>query len=439
MKYLKYFILVVVVIIIIIITILLIMNKDTYIETDEVEETELNIETNQKVSVTENRNNYYLVKKIVEDYYNDLMQFNISEDDIMLFGDDASDSLQDILEEERKASKNKVYNYLDKNYIQKNSISIDNIQSKLGNYNDVVVLIDNIYYANDQVRVYFVNGNVVEKSSLKKSQFSIMVSTDTQNTAFEIYPNGYDYKIELGKELKIDKKEIINTKYNNYTYNIINDETYSKDIFDDYKNRLMYDVEGSFNRLDEEYRKAKFTNLEEYKKYVKDNYTKLINSNLSSYQVTNTQVLCIDRNNKSYIFKITAPMQYSLILDTYTIDIPEFTTKYNGANDKEKVILNINKFMLALNDKDYKYAYNILANSFKQKNFPTFESFEKYAKSNFFDQNKFDYLEFGDEAGTYYTYKVSITDATGKNNKSITKTFIMKLNEGTKFETSFNI
>ena len=166
---------------------------------------------------------------------------------------------------------------------------------------------------------------------------------------------------------------------------------------------------------------------------------KLVSANLNNYQVTNTQILCVDRNNKSYIFKVTTPMKYSLILDTYTIDIQEFTTKYSETNDKGKVILNINKFMLALNDKDYKYAYSILASSFKKNNFPTLESFEKYAKTNFFEQNKFDYIEFGDESGTYYTYKVNITDGTGKNNKLITKTFIMKLDEGTKFETSFNV
>lgn len=132
-------------------------------------------------------------------------------------------------------------------------------------------------------------------------------------------------------------------------------------------------------------------------------------------------------------------MKYTLILDTYTIDIPEFTDKYNTATDQEKVILNLNKFMLALNDGDYKYAYNVLDDSFKTNNFPNYASFETYAKSNFFSNNTFDYAEFGNTAGTYYTYTVNITDASGESSNTTTKTFIMLLEDGTDFKLSFNV
>ncbi len=132
-------------------------------------------------------------------------------------------------------------------------------------------------------------------------------------------------------------------------------------------------------------------------------------------------------------------MEYKLILDTYTVDIPEFTEKYKKAKDQEKVILNLNKFMLAINDGDYNYAYNLLADNFKNTNFPDYKNFETYIKSNLFANNKFEYIEFGDQAGTYYTYKVNITDASGKSNSTITKSFIMLLENGTDFKLSFNI
>ena len=132
-------------------------------------------------------------------------------------------------------------------------------------------------------------------------------------------------------------------------------------------------------------------------------------------------------------------MKYSLILDTYTIDIPEFTEKYKVSNDQEKVILNLNKFMLAINDGDYKYAYSVLADSFKRNNFPTYQTFENYVKTRFFKNNNFEYSKFGDEAGTYYTYTVNISDASNQTNDKITKTFIILLEEGTDFKLSFNV
>ena len=132
-------------------------------------------------------------------------------------------------------------------------------------------------------------------------------------------------------------------------------------------------------------------------------------------------------------------MSYDVILDTYTIELPEFTEKYDKSNAREKVILNLNKFMQSINDKDYKYAYSLLADGFKANNFKTQTDFENYIKTNFFENNNFEYKEFGDEANTYYTYEIKITDKTGNDTREVTKTFIMLLNEGTNFELSFNI
>ena len=63
--------------------------------------------------------------------------------------------------------------------------------------------------------------------------------------------------------------------------------------------------------------------------------------------------------------------KYSVVLDTYTIDLPEFIEKYNSANEKTKVGLNIQKVFDAINNEDYEYVYNKLDNTFKQTNFKT--------------------------------------------------------------------
>ena len=128
-------------------------------------------------------------------------------------------------------------------------------------------------------------------------------------------------------------------------------------------------------------------------------------------------------------------MEYTLILDTYTIDLPEFLEKYNNSTDQQKVALNIDKFMQAINAKDYKYAYNCLADSFKNNYFKTQEEFENYAKENFYSSNNVEYNEF-DTQGDVYTYSVILTDKETSEQKN--KTFIVKLEEGTEFVLSFN-
>ena len=224
--------------------------------------------------------------------------------------------------------------------------------------------------------------------------------------------------------------------------------------------------EEAYNSLNDEYRKVKFGSLENFKQYIQknteisdiyisyntdatdyDNYMEYLTSmkdvGIEKYSQEKrdgyNQYTCIDSYNNSYIFKEKALMEYEVILDTYTIEIPEFTAKYDASTAQEKVILNINKFMLAINDKDYKYAYGLLADSFKQNNFKTQAEFEEYVKTNLFEKNNVAYNKFGQEAGTYYTYELSIKDKTGIQNKQIIKTFIVLLEEGRDFKLSFNV
>lgn len=139
---------------------------------------------------------------------------------------------------------------------------------------------------------------------------------------------------------------------------------------------------------------------------------------------------------KYYIFKENSAFQFSIILDTYSIDLPEFIEKYESATTQEKVALNLEKVIEAINEQDYKYVYNKLNETFKKNNFDTLEKFEKYMKNNFYEENEASYLSFNEISETY-TYSVKIKDAESEKYK--TKNFVMKLGEGTDFEMSFGI
>ena len=135
-----------------------------------------------------------------------------------------------------------------------------------------------------------------------------------------------------------------------------------------------------------------------------------------------------------WIIKENAPRDYTIMLDTYTIDLPDFLEKYNSNEEEIKIGLNIQKIFDAINDKDYKYVYKKLDNVFKQNNFPTEESFATYAEKIFTGQSlTHDKCK---KSGEIYIYDVSIKQ---ENNNILNKTFIMKLLEGTDFVFSFNI
>lgn len=126
------------------------------------------------------------------------------------------------------------------------------------------------------------------------------------------------------------------------------------------------------------------------------------------------------------------------MLDTYTIDLPEFIEKYNNSTDEQKVLFNIQKFFEAINQKDYAFAYSKLDETFKNTNFGTLAQFEAYMKKNFFSKNK---LSVGktEKQGNLYLYDINISDGEEKEVGTKKKNFVMQLKEGTDFVMSFGI
>lgn len=226
---------------------------------------------------------------------------------------------------------------------------------------------------------------------------------------------------------------------NEFEFVRVNTEDIILKYFNKYKDNMFNDIEKAYNSLDNVYKETKFGSINEYKAYIEKNREQLMVSTLSSYQINNndgyTQYICIDNLGNYYIFKETAIMEYTVILDTYTIDLPEFIEKYNNGTEQQKVALNIEKFMQAINTKDYKYAYNCLADSFKNNYFKTQAEFENYARENFYENSTVEYNQF-ESQGDIYTYSVILKDKVSGEQK--TKTFIMRLGEGTNFVLSFD-
>lgn len=373
--------------------------------------------------------------------------------------------VQKMLSYAKEGNKAGVYSLLKEDYIKEKNVTEDNVLEIMGLQNiknlklKESYVITGLNYSSYYLKTLIDGGNNIYFN----------VNWDTENEAFDIKPitkEEYEKAInETITDVKSKEETIAKNNYNGIPYKYLGEEDLVEKYFLDYIENAVNFPEEAYNNLDEEYRNKKFGNLENFRKYVKNNpdiediyktyntnredyvnymeyITAIKNIKLEKYSKSSqdgyTRYICQDTYNNYYIFKVTELMQYSLILDTYTIEIPEFVQKYEASNAQEKVILNIDKFMKGINDKDYKYAYSLLADSFKESNFKTQEEFENYIKTNLFEKNEFEYEKFGDEANTYYTYQIKITDRDKKSNKEVTKTFIILLEDGLDFKLSFN-
>ena len=252
------------------------------------------------------------------------------------------------------------------------------------------------------------------------------------------------YTVDRSKQ-KLDEKY---TKFNEKNQSnelqiqATTEERLLNKYLEDYKKNALYFPEDAYNLLDEIYRNKRFGNLNEFKRYLEDCTTELNNLELYKYLIndynTYKEFVCIDQYDNYYIFKVTNPGDYTVTLDTYTVDSEKFIKEYNSGNESKKVQLNIDKFIKMINAKDYKNSYALLYDEFKNNYFKTEDVYKQYIKNNLFEYNTVTYDKFSNEGDTYI-YELTVSDKTGTISGTKKLTIIMKLKQGTDFVMSFSI
>ena len=363
--------------------------------------------------------------------------------------------------------KEEIYNILDKDYIKENKITEENVLEKIEKYSKIEKSkIKDIYeLSGSRYTTYYIEYNINDKD------IYFAMNTDFTNKTFSIMPIKEQEYNKLLNTIIEDKygeeKQIDINNFNKIIYENISEEQMAENLIQDYVTNALYYLEDSYNSLDEEYRKKRFANIENFREYIEDNkeilkkldksdikiysdfdnekdYEKYVNEldkiHLSKYATQETldgvEYMCIDELGNYYIFDTTSVMKYTLKLDTYTIESEKFKTEYNNGSIQRKAQLNIDKFIKMLNNKDYKNAYKILDYGFKNNYFKTEEDFKNYMKNNLFEYNNVSYEEFSQE-DEINIYKIIVSDKTLKNDKKIKMNIIMQLKDGTDFVMSF--
>ncbi|MCI8759939.1 MAG: hypothetical protein HFJ34_02245 [Clostridia bacterium] len=398
---------------------------------------EENIEETQKIVTDEERIEKYdflVVSNCVTTYLSGINQESSS-----YYGRDENNNYTKVVEQET-INKN-AYNLLSTEYIEKNKITLNNVYQYVPKVNQklMFVPIDMKLKSSDSVNKYKVYGYVTDFQYNFISNLYVIVNLDIENKTFSIEPINeqiyQEQKIE-NNNIKIEKND-----NNQYTYEQLSEEYRLKQYFQNYKMMLLSNVELAYEFLEDTYKKKCFGNIDNFKKYVDENKNKFIGITLSEYDAKTqgdmTQYIEKDAKENYYVFNISNinPTEFTVMLDIYTISLPKVEEEYKKSNAQEKVSMNTMRFINAINDKKYYYAYNLLAQSFKNRNFQTQEEFETYIKDNFFENNIIEEASFKEESG-YYVYILTLSDGNGNTKKA---NIVMELGEGIDFAMSFSI
>lgn len=416
-------------------------NQQTDISEDEGIEA-YQKETDTILSQVTNRVDYYTVKTCIGKYYADYsILFN---PEIYYIG-----FSEERVKQEQADNTQAIYDMLDSQYITEKGITIDNLGTNLKKIEVITPYITNMYvnHRTNNMDIYVIDGTIKTDITDAGEKFQIILKLDILNKTFSIMPSEYVEEkygnILDGQNLDIELTDSIEKNNNNqFVYRTITEEDYMKDLFAELKNELLYDHEKAYNHLNEEYRNKKFATLEKFNNWATSKEEEYKNMVLAQYQTVQedgyTQYVLVDQNGKYYIFNETGVMDYTTMLDTYTVDLPEFIEKYNKSNDADKAGMNLQKIVDAINDRDYTYVYNKLDETFKQNNFKTENDFIAYMQNAFYANNNVEFSNYR-ASGDLHIFDATFTDRNNANNQARSKTFIIQLKEGTDYRLSFNV
>lgn len=443
-KNIIFLIIIIIIILIIIIKIIDMQNPKYETETQKQNQTETTSNYEEEIQKLTDRSDYFLIKTCMNMYLQTLNTENSA-----YYGIDDNGNIEKQVEDEYIYER--IYNLLSKRYIEDNKITKTNITkhiNTLKNSDNFVSLdikcISNTEKNSDKNIVsYAVYGLAINTATYTTEQkLCVLINIDKDNLLFSIEPLKLADDNINNANISEDLTNINENDENKFIYPTFTKEDISREYINLYKFVSLSETDLMYSKLDSEYSKKKFESKEEYKKYIQNNRERIISTRLDKYKVNEyenyTQYICIDQSGNYYIFNETSPMQYTVMLDAYTVDLPEFTDKYNSSDSSQKVALNIEKIREAINDKDYKYVYSKLDNTFKNNYYPTQDSMAQYLSTNLFTNNKFKSTNTEQENDTYI-FTINITDGSETDTTSKTMKIVMKLGEGTDFVMSFSM
>ncbi len=392
--------------------------------------------------IVTNINDFHIIMKAVNKYYAYI-------DEIATLYSEKSNISQENIEKIESIIYKNIFNLLDEKYIEYADITESNIKAKLEKEDNILINISEMYVIekNENMETYLIYFDEIYVNESKVIKTKMMINLDKKSNTFSILLEDYidDRYVDLNDNTIIVSNipdTIVKKEVNVYTYRNISDEEHILYLFNNLKQNLMYNREAVYNNLQEEYSNKKFESYDDFELYAKNNSRKTVTMELDKYEKVikdgYVQYMCQDTNGNYYIFNEYNMVENYIILDIYTIDIPEYVNIYNQLDDNEKAMFNVNKIITAINEQDYNYVYSKLDETFRENNFKSVEELKYYIENKFYKNMEIIDSTY-EKIGEYYSVKVKIKNAENSSDEEISQEFIIKLLEGTDFVFSFNI
>lgn len=268
-----------------------------------------------RVTRVDNVNEYYNVQTCVKKFY------ELYKD--VYYGENFYENLTN--EEFKQRSLEILYNMLDKEYIEKYSVTKDNISEKVGEVLNATLQINDIYRIkkNDDIAMYIVYSEQVDNVNNKIEDLNLMVKIDNSRNTFGILLDNYIVdqgfnNIKENQKYNVELSNILANSTNKFTAADIDQVTYVENMFEDYRYSMMYNRNRAYSLVNEETKNNKFNTFDSYNEYIKNNIKSIVIMEIKTYKVNEqekyTDYEYVDTYGNQYTFRVTSPMKYTVIM-----------------------------------------------------------------------------------------------------------------------------
>lgn len=204
-------------------------------------------------------------------------------------------------------------------YVKKNDLNLDNVLSN-SLLKDVGLLykINEAYVSEgDEVSTFYVLGVVYNDTKTENIYNKIILDYSNGSYGIEFISEKEYYDIIDNNEVP-DQTYIIPNNYNKFEVTTVTDMDLCALYLSDYKYNIKHNVNLAYNIIEDNTKNEYFPTVEDFKKYIDDNYLKIKNSYLSKYQVYNdnnkSNYVCVDNNNITYEFYENSILKYTMAI-----------------------------------------------------------------------------------------------------------------------------
>lgn len=443
MKYLKRILIILIIFMIIIIggiiCIISVEKNNSELNEENAGDAGESLQVNKSVleNVTD-KDRFFTVRNCVQQFLD-----KINDNNSNYFSTDEEGNQIKILEDNQ--IKQSRYNMLSSKFIEKNNITVANINNNLKTMNSKVIFdaLDIKYLKGERLENYIVYGIVTSLSNEYMGELYIIINLDRENSTFSVEPIYSKCNSIDDIEITYNDNAISKNSDNEYKNQSMTYENIAKEYFSIYKRIVLSKPEIIYNNyLLEEYKVKRFGDIEKFIEYKENNKDEIVKLQMNKYSINNnndyTEIVCMDQYQNIYVFEETEPMQFKLKLDTYTVISDKFKSTYDSLSEQKKVAMNIDKWVQMLNNRDYINAYAVLDETFKNSNWKSEKEFEKYIKKELPVHYGVKFTTYSNENSTY-VQSIEISDITGSTKDVKTLDIIMQLKDNYEFVMSFSI